>query len=174
MKKIIISLSLLALIGAGCAKAPAPQAQTPQSDTSAINLNQTTPQATNEKNSPTTQIKTEPVRPMTTSANIITTDDVPVMDIFLGEPTKKMTMEVGDAFFKPNIIEAKPGDSIQITFSKVTGTHVFNIDETDSHYKITQGTNITVIAPQKPGSYKFYCSIGDHRAKGMEGTLIVK
>jgi plastocyanin len=29
-------------------------------------------------------------------------------------------------------------------------------------------------APEKPGEYEIYCPIGDHRARGMTATLVVR
>ena len=36
------------------------------------------------------------------------------------------------------------------------------------------GGKATLTADLKPGTYTFYCPVGDHRADGMEGTLTVK
>jgi plastocyanin len=36
-----------------------------------------------------------------------------------------------------------------------------------------QGGEVSFTAPA-PGEYKYFCSIGDHRQRGMEGTLTVK
>ncbi|HVL48614.1 MAG TPA: cupredoxin domain-containing protein [Candidatus Thermoplasmatota archaeon] len=33
-------------------------------------------------------------------------------------------------------------------------------------------TNVTFVAPA-PGAYKFFCSVSDHRARGMEGAFTV-
>jgi plastocyanin len=38
---------------------------------------------------------------------------------------------------------------------------------------LTQG-NATLTANLKPGTYTFYCPVGNHRQEGMEGTLTVK
>jgi plastocyanin len=36
------------------------------------------------------------------------------------------------------------------------------------------GGSSTVSADLKPGTYTFYCPVGDHREEGMEGKLTVK
>lgn len=35
-----------------------------------------------------------------------------------------------------------------------------------------ESSTVSFLAP-KAGEYKYYCSVGDHRARGMEGTLTV-
>lgn len=169
MNKIIVALSLMALIGAGCTKTPVstsqPQLDLTNTDVQTITTDTTQiDQSSDQKpiQQPQAQIKTNPV------------EDVPVVDIFLGEPDQKLNMEAGYAYFKPNVINAKPGEAVQITFTKMDGTHTFNIDEINFHDEVKQGMQMTFVSPKKPGSYKFYCSVGDHRKKGMEGTLIVK
>lgn len=168
MKKILVALSMIALIGAGCAKTPAPASET--TPTVSITATETLDQNNLESDngdSVTTSVQVNPT-PITSD------EDVPVTDIFLGEPQEKYNMEAINFSFSPNVLTVKAGNAVQLTFTKVTGTHTFDIDETDSHYKITQGSNITFIAPSKPGSYKYYCGVGNHRQMGMEGTLIVK
>lgn len=168
----MMALSLLALVGAGCAKAPIPTETKTAAEAQTVSLNEDGTQTMTTDTGATLQIKTESAKP---SIEIQTNDDdVPVTDIFLGEPQEKYTMEAVNFAFAPNVLNVKAGDAVQLTFTKVTGTHTFDIDETDSHYKISQGSVITFIAPKKPGNYKYYCGVGNHRQMGMEGTIIVK
>jgi len=39
---------------------------------------------------------------------------------------------------------------------------------------IQPGNNTSVTADLDEGTYTFYCAVGQHRANGMEGTLVVK
>lgn len=157
MKKILAALSLVALMGAGCANAPAPSVQT-----------------TPEQTAPAPTDKTDVQTSINVETSEVNEDGVPVTDVFLGEPQEKYNMEAVNFAFVPNVLNVKAGDAVQLTFNKVAGTHTFDIDETNSHYQITQGSSITFIAPTKPGSYKYYCGVGNHRQMGMEGTMIVK
>ena len=177
MKKLLLVLSLLALTGAGCASTATPNADDANTTPTATEQPATTTPATDD--SGTTTIKTstggeivyKTVPTKTAPAN---EEEVPVTDIYLGEAQVKVDMEVGNFFFKPNIIKAKAGNAIQVTFTKNSGTHDFVIDGTNANFTVTEGGKNIFTAPSKPGSYPFYCSIGNHRAMGMVGTLIVE
>ena len=39
---------------------------------------------------------------------------------------------------------------------------------------VITGAKASLTADLKAGDYTFYCPVGNHRAAGMEGTLIVK
>ncbi len=77
-------------------------------------------------------------------------------------------------------ITASPGDTITIKLTNSKGTHNFVIDELEVESDTTQAgeeTQVTIEIPQgtEPGTeYAFYCSIGNHRAQGMEGTLTIE
>ena len=53
--------------------------------------------------------------------------------------------------------------------------HDFNIDELGVKVPITpSGSSSTVeFTASKVGEFQFYCSVGNHRAMGQVGTLIV-
>ena len=169
MKKLLTILSIVALTGAGCAKAPV--AQKPAETEQPPKMEQT-------DSSGITTLKTEnggEIKYKTQIPNTIKSgDDVPVTDIYLGDAQVKLDMEVGNMFFKPTIIKAKANDAVQITFTKVEGTHTFMIDGTNANFSIAQGAKNIFTAPAKKGSYPFYCTIKGHREKGMVGTLIVE
>jgi plastocyanin len=86
----------------------------------------------------------------------------------------EINMEAGNFFFAPASITAMPGQEIRITFTKNSGVHTFAIDSLGLDQSISEGGVITFTAPDTPGSVPFYCSIGSHRALGMEGVLIVQ
>jgi plastocyanin len=172
MQKVIATLSLLALVGAGCVS----ETKTETKATA------TTPQPEIEF---TTDASTGTLKQTNTGET--DEDGVPIIDVVLGEEKKTdvktetdvsvvldVSVEAGNFFFKPNIVEAKAGQKVNVTFSKNAGFHTFVIDEIKTKATINEKGTITFTAPTKPGSYKFYCDIGSHRANGMEGTLIVK
>lgn len=77
--------------------------------------------------------------------------------------------------FSPNVINAKAGDVINLTFSSDSSAHhTFVIDELNIKADTTPGSTLQITAPTKPGTYYFYCDVGSHRALGMEGTLVVE
>jgi plastocyanin len=77
--------------------------------------------------------------------------------------------------FLPNTITVKKGQTVKINFESTMGFHDFVVDEFSA--KTTQvntgaTTSVEFVADQV-GSFEYYCSVGQHRANGMVGTLIV-
>lgn len=74
----------------------------------------------------------------------------------------------------------KPGETKAIKLTNSGGLHDFVIDELGVHSKdINEGETdtftITIPDDAAPGTtYEYYCSIGNHRAQGMVGTLTVE
>lgn len=78
--------------------------------------------------------------------------------------------------FTPTEIRAKQGDKVTINFTNSQGFHDFVIDEynvkTDT---IGAGkTAVVTFTADKKGTFAYYCNVGNHRAMGMEGKLIVE
>lgn len=172
MKKIIVVLSIFALIGAGCAKTPAPQSEN-VIDTSASSVSITT---TNEDGTTTEQNIV--VGKDGQEVKDIERDDegVPIIDVTFNAEDSVRTIDLksGNFFFEPKVINAKPGEKLRIDFRGNVGTHTFVIDEVKINEIVKDGSGFIFTAPTEPGSYTFYCDVGNHRAMGMEGTLIVK
>jgi plastocyanin len=119
----------------------------------------------NEVNTPADTTKTSP-SPLA-SVNTTTTVNTSV---------KEFTV-VGQNFsFAPNKISVKKGDTVKITFHNNNGMHDLKIDEYNVATKrIAAGTEETVtFVADKAGSFVYYCSVGNHRAQGMWGTLTVE
>lgn len=92
-------------------------------------------------------------------------DDVRVFDI-----------EGGSFYYKPNQLTVKAGEPVKVVLTSVDMMHDFVIDGTDIESEIAE-TDETVeveFTIDEPGVYEFYCSVGEHREKGMVGTLIVE
>ncbi|MBI5794498.1 cupredoxin domain-containing protein [Candidatus Uhrbacteria bacterium] len=177
--KVLSLLAVLALVGAGCT------AQN-NSQTSA-EANTDTQLVVGQDVGQPTQVDADDSQPSAAPADagIIQEDaqtgtaadgnGVPVTEVILGEtPDVKIEMEADNFSFKPNVINASPGDRISITFTKNSGFHTFVIDEANVEFTVVEGQILNFTAPDVPGSYPIYCDIGSHRAFGMEGTLIVK
>ncbi|MBI5370355.1 cupredoxin domain-containing protein [Candidatus Uhrbacteria bacterium] len=184
MLKYLLLLPALALIGAGCA--PAASVKAPLADSQPNTLDQAGEEASesaqekvqeNEQGETVVQSGniSATITPQNDEATQPTSEDgVPVTDISLGGATQKVNMEAANFSFVPKSLTAKPGEKMQITFTKNNGFHTFVIDEIGLKYAIKQGEAVTFNAPTKPGTYAFYCDVGSHRANGMEGVLIVK
>lgn len=89
---------------------------------------------------------------------------------------KEFTVEGSSFQFAPNTMTVKEGDTVRVTFKNVGGTHDFVLSEFDARTSvISSGAQQTVeFVASKKGSFEYYCSVGDHRALGMVGTLIVE
>lgn len=90
---------------------------------------------------------------------------------------KEITVLASEYEFTPTNIELKEGEAVKLTF-KNTGTlpHNLVIDELGVTSKTINGGKEDVVEFKaiKTGSFKFYCSIGNHRSLGMEGKATVK
>ncbi|MBY0376369.1 cupredoxin domain-containing protein [Patescibacteria group bacterium] len=78
--------------------------------------------------------------------------------------------------FSPSVMNVKKGDVVKITFVNSGGFHDFKIDEfkvATHQIKTGESETISFVADQT-GSFQYYCSVGQHRANGMWGTLIVQ
>lgn len=82
---------------------------------------------------------------------------------------------VNFAFDVPEI-RVKEGDTVTINFTSAEGFHDWVVDEFDAATeRVRDGgqTSVTFVAGAA-GTYEYYCSVGNHRALGMVGTLIVE
>jgi polyvinyl alcohol dehydrogenase (cytochrome) len=86
-----------------------------------------------------------------------------------------------DNAFEPAELTVRPGQRLNVILVN-RGEHEHSIEfelpsgEAELAQPIAAGTQGTVqlTAPTEPGTYVFYCPVGDHREKGMEGKLIVE
>ena len=94
----------------------------------------------------------------------------------IDETNAKIFTVTGDNYaYDVKEIKVKKGDVVKVTFKNSEGFHDFIIDELAVNSgKIEAGkeTTITFVA-DKVGSFEYYCSVGQHRANGMWGKLIV-
>jgi plastocyanin len=78
--------------------------------------------------------------------------------------------------FSKGEIRVKQGDIVQINFTAGDMQHDWVVDEFNARTAIVpagQSTSVTFVADKK-GTFEYYCSVGQHRANGMVGTLIVE
>ena len=81
--------------------------------------------------------------------------------------------------FNKETLRAKPGQvTVRLTNPSTSGKpHAVEIEGKGKEKKskvINPGGTATVTITLKRGTYEFYCPVGNHKAAGMEGTLIVK
>jgi len=95
----------------------------------------------------------------------------------LAEESLEIEVEGGSFYYEPNEIRVGTGQAVTITLNSVDMMHDFVIDELNVATEVIPGgesTSVTFTAPDTPGEYEFYCSVGNHKAQGMVGTLIVE
>jgi plastocyanin len=195
MKYAISLFMVLALIGAGCTGTTEP---TPTPDTEeAMEVQETDENMETEDTmeegqevSEEEEAEEETTAEVTTDEGAVVTietgdgaggqttgdkDNEEISNVILGgSPDITISMTTGNFFFNPSTITAAPGDRVLIEFASNSGTHDFVIDELNVDYDIEEGGNYIFTVPDEPGTYSYYCSIGSHRAMGMEGTLIIE
>ncbi len=88
---------------------------------------------------------------------------------------QRFTITGANFSFSPKEISVKKGDTVLVTFKNVEGFHDFIIDEFNVNTgRIQGGSEKTVkFIASKAGEFQYYCSVGNHRAMGMWGTLKV-
>ncbi len=88
------------------------------------------------------------------------------------------TFEVAGTNFKYSVeeIRVKKGDTVRIVFTSESGFHDWVVDEFDARTKQLQapGSETIEFVADEVGEFEYYCSVGQHRANGMVGTLIVE
>lgn len=112
-----------------------------------------------ETTQPAVTDSTESADPATTAGDVITID-----------------MEAGSFYFTPNEIRVKKGQTVRINLTAKDMMHDFNIDELDVDGPVVEAGESTTVefTASEVGSFEFYCSVGQHRANGQVGTLIVE
>jgi uncharacterized cupredoxin-like copper-binding protein len=86
--------------------------------------------------------------------------------------------EAGGLAFSRTTLRSGPGD-VTIALANPSGNqlpHAIEIEGEGVEQEsatIEPGAVTTVRANLRPGTYTFYCPVGDHRQQGMEGTLTV-
>jgi len=73
-------------------------------------------------------------------------------------------------------IRVQEGDTVKIVLTSTDGFHDWVVDEfgaATARVNTGETTSVEFVADQK-GTFEFYCSVGQHRAMGMKGKLIVE
>lgn len=78
--------------------------------------------------------------------------------------------------FSQSEIRVQEGQTVTVNFTSTGGLHDWVVDEFDAATgKVsTDGSTSVTFVADKAGTYEYYCSVGNHRAQGMVGTLIVE
>lgn len=78
--------------------------------------------------------------------------------------------------FSMNEIRVKKGDKVRINFTNTDGFHNWSVDEFSAKTERVQAGNSASVefTADKPGTYEYYCDVGNHRQMGMKGNLVVE
>lgn len=100
------------------------------------------------------------------------------VNVGLGASARVVSLAVsGSNFtFSPSQLKVKMGDKVRVTFTNSGGTHDWKLDEFGVATKVLQGSASETVefVANKKGTFEYYCSVGEHRAMGMKGNLIVE
>ena len=130
---------------------------------------------TNTQNAPTGQMEDGTIPESNTGTNAGTSVNVGASANVSTGTVKEFTVSGQNFSFSPSRMTVKKGDTVKITFKNVSGTHDFRIDGYNVGTRVIQSgaqEMITFVA-DKAGSFEYFCSVGEHRAMGMKGTLTV-
>jgi len=89
---------------------------------------------------------------------------------------KEFMVDAAPYSFSPKTMSVNVGDTVKITLKNVNGVHDLKIDEFNASTRVLNAgemETITFVA-LKAGTFQYYCSVGNHRAMGMVGTLTVR
>ena len=73
-------------------------------------------------------------------------------------------------------IRVKKGETVTINFTVIEGMHDWRVDEFEAMTEVIEvdGASSVTFVADMVGTFEYYCSIGQHRANGMVGNLIVE
>ncbi len=95
-----------------------------------------------------------------------------------GGETLALSADPGGALkFDKDTLTAKAG-TVTINMENPSGLpHALEVEGNGVEEKgetVQKGGTSTVTAQLEPGTYEYYCPVGNHKAEGMEGTLTVQ
>ena len=96
-------------------------------------------------------------------------------DVMDESAVQEFTIAARNFSFTPAEISVKKGDKVRVVLNSIDGWHDFVLDEFNARTsQINTGESATVeFVADQTGTFEYYCSVGQHRAMGMVGKLIV-
>lgn len=116
----------------------------------------------------------------------VETSDVPAAAVTKDAPApsapavageKVVNVTAANFAFSVKEIRVKKGDKVTVNFESTGGLHDWVVDEFDGARtkQVRPGTKTSAtFTVDEAGTFEFYCSVGDHRALGMVGNLVVE
>jgi plastocyanin len=94
-----------------------------------------------------------------------------------GATVKEIVVEGSEFSYNPSVINLTVGQTVRLTFKNV-GTFPHNLTIGDlgvATKTVAPGaSDVVEFTANETGTFAFYCTIGTHRAQGMEGEVVVK
>lgn len=88
---------------------------------------------------------------------------------------REISMDASSFSFSPNEITIRAGEEVTIVMHSTGAFHDFMVQGKAHVVGANAGkTEMGGLRIDKPGTYKFWCSVPGHRSAGMEGTLVVQ
>ena len=160
MNKLLLGILIIAVAGGGYY---AYTAMNKDDDAMEHNDTMTNDDAMDNMASPSPSVSNDPMVSVGVSVGVGT--------------VKSFTINASNFKFDPKEIKVKQGDTVKITLKSSGMPHDWNVDEiTGAKTRILQsGEEQTIeFKADKKGTFEYYCSVGQHRANGMVGKLIVE
>jgi len=78
--------------------------------------------------------------------------------------------------FSQEEIRVNKGDRVRIVFTSTAGAHNWTVDKFSAATQTVGagGTSSVEFSADEAGVFEYYCSVGNHRALGMVGNLVVE
>lgn len=88
----------------------------------------------------------------------------------------ELKLDASNYKFSTNELKVRKGDRVKITLTSTGGTHDLKIDQFNVATKVvdTGMSDSVEFTADKVGSFEYYCSVGNHKAMGMKGILVVE
>ncbi len=93
-----------------------------------------------------------------------------------GEADVVFEITASNYVFSPDVLRVQNGQIVRIELTSNQGTHDWVVDEFNAATAQIRAGNTGAVEflADQTGEFEFYCSVEDHRALGMVGTLIVE
>lgn len=98
------------------------------------------------------------------------------MEVNVDGEVRQFNLDAYNFGFSEETIIVNEGDTVTITVTSTDGLHDWVVEgfgAATERVSVGDMASVTFIA-DSAGEYEFYCSVGNHRAQGMTGTLIVQ
>lgn len=107
---------------------------------------------------------------------VIDETSILVEDDAMMEEGRAVSLVAEDFTFGVAEIKVKQGEKLTLLVTNTQGFHDLVIDELGVNSGlIPEGETMEIeVSTDQPGTYEYYCSVGQHRAMGMKGTLIIE